>query len=336
MPASPKPYASASAIFAAVVAILAGLFALLVTSLGFFGILLGTTRGVSPELPPFVKNMTLAVMAFMACLSAFGVAVGIGLILLRNWARISVLIWGGLCVFFGIFGVAIAFVIPLAPPPNAPNITADSMQAVRFIILGIYGLPLVVGIWWLILFNRKTVKAQFAATASPLDPAVPQKPRPPLPIAILAWFLITGAAHVVILPFLPFPIPVSLFGHFFYGTAATLSYVCLCLISVVAGVGLLKLKPWSYALEIALQLFGLANVLFTILSPDYPAQMASFMEKIYASMNLPANSYYSSGYLLHARSSMAFVFVFFLAIIGMLFYYRERFMEAASSAASKA
>src|SRR5712691_6440752 len=172
MPASPKPSASASVIFAAVVAILAALFTLLVAGFGFFGILLGAGQAPSPEFPSFVKNAALAMMAFTACLAVFGFATGIGLIGLRKWARISVLIWGGLCVFFGIFGVAVAFVMPLAPPSNAPHLGAADMHAVRFIILGVYGLPLAVGIWWLILFNRKTVKAQF--TAIPLDPTMPR------------------------------------------------------------------------------------------------------------------------------------------------------------------
>ncbi len=335
MPASPKPSASASVIFAAVVAILAGLFALLVTSLGFVGILLGT-RGVSPELPPLVKNMTLAVMAFMACLSVFGVAVGIGLILLRNWARISVLIWGGLCVFFGVFGVAIAFVIPLAPPPNAPNITADSMQAVRFIILGIYGLPLVVGIWWLILFNRKTVKAQFAATASPLDPAVPQKPRCPVPVAILAWLNITAAPHIFILPFLPFSIPVFLFGHVFRGTIGNTFYVLICSLLLVTGIGLLKLKPWSYPLAIGFQLFGIASTIVTVVDPNYPSRIAALLAEMNNAMHLPPNLYYNPDSLQSMHWFMYIGLLVPVAVLGILFYYRERFMEAASSAASKA
>ncbi len=333
MPSSPKPSASASVIFAAVVAILAALFTLLVTSLGFVGILLGTTRGVSPELPPLVKNMTLAVMAFMACLSVFGIAVGIGLILLRNWARISVLIWGGLCVFFGVFGVAVAFVMPLAPPPNATNITAGSMQAVRLIILGTYGLPLIVGVWWLILFNRKFVKAQFAGTSSSF---APQKPRPPLPIAILAWLNITAASHIFILPFLPFSIPVFLFGHVFRGTVGNTLYVLICSLLLVTGIGLLKLKPWSYPLAIGFQLFGIANTIVTVVDPNYLSRIAALLIEMNNAMHLPPNPYYNPDSLQSMQWLMYVGLLFPIALLAILFYYRERFMEAASSAASKA
>src|SRR5216683_363897 len=228
---SSKP--SASTIAAAIVAILAGLFVLLCCSLAFFGTLLNTLPANPVEAQPFVRSAMLATLGFMMCLAIFGIATGIGLILLRNWARISALIWGGLCVFFGAIGIPVAFFIPLVPPESVPNLSADSMQAVRWILLFFYGLPLIVGIWWLILFNRKTVKAQFAATATPLDPAVPQKPRCPVPVAILAWLNITAAPHIFILPFLPFSIPVFLFGHVFRGTIGNTLYVLICSLLLV-------------------------------------------------------------------------------------------------------
>ena len=198
---SSKP--SASTIAAAIVAILAGLFVLLCCSLAFFGTLLNTLPANPVEAQPFVRSAMLATLGFMMYLAIFGIATGIGLIRLRNWARISALIWGGLCVFFGAVGIPIIFFIPLVPPENVPNLSADSMQAVRWILLFFYGLPLIAGIWWLILFNRKTVKAQFAATTTSAGPSQTQKSRCPLPVAVFAWFYITSILNLVFLPFLP-------------------------------------------------------------------------------------------------------------------------------------
>ena len=327
-----KPSASASVIFAAVVAILAGLLVLLSMSAGFLEVLLDSEQIARLELAPFLRNAALVFMAFAVCLSAFGIATGIGLILLRNWARISVLIWGGFSVFFGLFGVAIAFLMPLPPTPEVPNLPAGTMQGIRFFMLCIYGLPVIVGVWWLILFNRKSVKAQFAGTA---DPLAAQKPRPPVPVSILAWLYITAAAHIVILPFLPFSMPLILFGHFFSGTIGTLAYVFVCLISAVVGVGLLKLKPWSYPLTIGFQLFGLANGIVTVLHPNYQSQLASWLDRINNAMHLPPNPYYTPEYFLHLRWITYIGFLIPVAIVGMLFYYRERFLEAASAAASR-
>jgi len=200
---SSKP--SASTIAAAIVAILAGLFVLLCCSLAFFGTLLNTLPANPVEAQPFVRSAMLATLGLMMCLAIFGIATGIGLILLRNWARISALIWGGLCVFFGAIGIPIVFFIPLVPPESVPNLSADSMQAVRWILLFFYGLPLIAGIWWLILFNRKTVKAQFAATTTSAASGQTQKSRCPLPVAVLAWFYITSILNLLFLPFLPLP-----------------------------------------------------------------------------------------------------------------------------------
>jgi hypothetical protein len=77
----------------------------------------------------------LATQGFMMCVSLFGVATAIGPIYLRNWARISILIWGGMSVFFGVIGIPIAFLTLSSSAPNVPNLTAESMQAVRFILL---------------------------------------------------------------------------------------------------------------------------------------------------------------------------------------------------------
>ena len=122
--------------------------------------------GTAAELPPLARTLALGTPGFMICVSLFGIATGIGLLYLRNWARISLLIWGGFSVFFGLIGIPIAFLTQFPANPNSPALPAESLQVVRWILLVIYGVPLVIGVWWLILFNRKTVKAQLPATES--------------------------------------------------------------------------------------------------------------------------------------------------------------------------
>src|SRR5260370_1820109 len=265
---SSKP--SASTIAAAIVASLAGLFVLLCCSLAFFGPLLNTLPANPVEAQPFVRSAMLATLGFMMCLAIFGIATGIGLILLRNWARISALIWGGLSVFVGAIGIPIVFFIPLVPRANVTNLSADGMQAVRWILLFFYGLPLIAGIWWLILFNRKTVKAQFAATTT--TSAVSgqtQKSRCPLPIAVLAWFYITSILNLLFLPFLPFHVPTFVFGRVLPGSAGAAVLILRRLAFAVSGGRLLKLKPWGSALTPRLQLFWLSRGPAAMLNPHY-------------------------------------------------------------------
>jgi len=107
-----SPKRPASVTVAAVVAILGSTFLLLCCSVVFFGMVLVKLPGHASELPPFARNAMLAGQGFMMCLSLFGIATGIGLIYLRNWARISILIGGSFSVFFGVIGIPIAFLMP--------------------------------------------------------------------------------------------------------------------------------------------------------------------------------------------------------------------------------
>src|SRR5215467_12399379 len=219
MSMSPAPRASTPVILSAVVAILAALLVFVSMSLAFLGVWLGAAQASAlAPFPPFVRTAALAVTGFTIALSAFGVATGIGLILLRDWARIS--------VFFGVFGVVIALATTLFSPPEVADLPAGTMPGLRLLLLCIYGAPIIVGAWWLFVFSRENVKAQFARAAGPRAPA---KPGPPVPISVLAWLYLTTAAHVVVFPFLPFSIPIILFGHLVSGKAGGFVYALLCL-----------------------------------------------------------------------------------------------------------
>ncbi len=325
---------SASVTVAAVAAILGGLFFLLCFSVAFLGMLLVKLPGTFSEVPPFFRNFMLAGQGFMMCLSLFGIATGIGLLYLRKWARISILIWGGMSIFFSLFGILIVYLALSSSSPNAPALQVEGIQAGHLILLLIYGMPLLIGIWWLILFNRKSVKAQFAGAPVSADAGLPQKPSCPWPIAVLAWLYITAILNLLVLPFLPFRVPVFVFGRVLPGSVGMAVLILSCLACLVAGVGLLKLKPWSYSLTIGLQLFWLASMVVSVLSPNYNAVMDSFMKEMQASMHLP-ESQFSSMNLTH---DYGWTLVLGLAIagtiLGLLVYYRPRFLDAASIAAA--
>jgi hypothetical protein len=325
---------SASVTGAAIVATLCGLFILLCCSVVFLGFLLAKLPGTESEFPPSMRHMMLGSQVFMMGLSLWGVATGFGLLYLRKWARISILIWGGLSVFFGVCGIPIAYLMLLSRNPYAPTLPVEGMQAVRGILLVIYGAPFVIGVWWLILFNRKSVQAQFADSALPADPTVPPKPACPLPIAVLAWFYVTSILNLLFLPFFPASLPVSVFGLILLGTMARAILVLSFLAFFAAGVGLLKLKPWSYTLVLGLQLFWLASTVVSMLRPAYKAAMQSFLEQYQASFHLPASQYTANPFIQYFGWFMVFGMVFAGVILGLFVYYRPRFLEAASRAAA--
>jgi hypothetical protein len=328
------PKRSAAVTAAAVVAILSGALLVVGFLIAFLGTLLIKLPGASSELPPSVRTFGLATQGFVICLSLFGVATGIGLICLRKWARISILIWGGFCAFFGVIGIPIALLIPFSPTPNAPNLPPDSMQAVRWILLAVYSVPLLIGIWWLILFNRKSVKAQFAAQEGSGDLSLPPKPACPLPIALLAWFYIASILNLVFLPLLSFHVPLFVFGRVLPGRTGGTVLILTSVAYAIAGIGLLKLKPWSYSLTVGLQLLWLASTVVSALTPNYGAVMNSYMKEVQASFHLPEAQSPGFNFAQHLGWMMAGGLVIAGAILGLLVYYRPRFLEEASRAAS--
>src|SRR5260370_35682341 len=136
---------------------------------------------------------------------------------------------------------------------------ANRPRVFRRILLIHSGPPLRIGMWWLILFNRKSVKTQFAGQGESADLGLPRKPACPLPISVLAWFYVASVLNLVFLPLLPFHIPLFVFGYGLPASAGRIALIITSLAFAVAGVGLLKLKPWSCSLTIGLQLFWLAS-----------------------------------------------------------------------------
>jgi hypothetical protein len=292
--------------------------------------------GTTSELPPSIRYMMLGTQGVMLCLSLFGVATGFGIIYLRKWARISILIWGGLCVFFGVIGIPIAYLAMFSPSPNSPALPVEGMQSFRWILIVIYGVPFLIGIWWLILFNRKGVKAQFDGATGSANPGLAQKPRCPLPITVLAWLYLTSILNLLFLPFFPVHAPVFVFAMLLPDRLGLAVLILSCLAFSISGIGLLKLKPWSYSLTMALQVFWIASMAVSLLRRDYKSTMLSFMEQYGASLHLPGSQFSANPLTQHFGWFMVFGVLFACAILGMFVCYRKRFLEAAAAAAASA
>ncbi len=323
-----KPTASVTA--AGVVAIVGSVLVLLGTALAAIAFLTVPISQAAPQFPSFARNLAVGSMALFAGLAVFGVFTGIGVLRLKNWARISMLVWSGITA--AICGCVLAFlvIIPLPTPPNAPaNIAAFTRVAAGLI----YGLPLAIAIWWLILFNRKAIAAQFAAPApdSPLDASgfpgqttSPSKPPLPLPITVLAVFLLSSSLSLLLL-FLVHA-PMVLFAHAFRGPAGTAVWITICLLSTAAGIGLLRRKGWSYSLTLGLQLLGFLSGIVTLASPKYP----DLMREAIASMAFSTAPY--PEYSIEQLRRFSYASLAFPVLIGiLLLYYRSRFLQACAS-----
>ena len=85
----------------------------------------------------------------------WGVATGIGLLLLKGWARISILIFAALLALC-VFGAPMILLIPF---PATPDVDANFLWGMRIGLAIFYLFLAAVGIWWLVLFLRPSVAA---------------------------------------------------------------------------------------------------------------------------------------------------------------------------------
>ncbi|MGB2590745.1 MAG: hypothetical protein WBG02_18130 [Candidatus Acidiferrum sp.] len=356
MNSAPQKESLPSVIAAGVVAILLALFGLMSSALMAVSFL------VMPEIQkvsagsamfPQIRAMSVAVMIFLMALSVFGIFVGVGIFRRKNWARITILVWGGFMTFVCLMVIVVVLMtfghVSSVQLPNASG--ADTRQIMHFVnifVAIIYGIPGAIGIWWLILFTRPRVAAAFTnplhfapemdASGFPQlaggQPArVSKSFSCPVPLAVVAGFMIFGGVCSLIFLFFPFPagIPFFFFGHAFAGANVKLFLVLFGLLGGIAGVGVLKLKPWALHAAIGIQLFGLLNCAVTFLSPDYLPAMHQALEKM-SSQNpaFAAGSPMMS--VSYFRAIMVLSTLFVAVLLAILLWQRSRFLAAASAA----
>jgi hypothetical protein len=317
---STKP--SVAVLISGILAILGSAFAILAIAFSLMALYLLPLPATAPVMPSYVKSIGTVSMLIFLGIAVFGVFTGIGLIRLRNWARISVLIFSGLTVFFG--GGALFFLLatPFPVNPTGPPVDPGALKA---IVLLVYGLPVLICIWWLALFNLKGTKAQFAGRPSETSPGISQ-PACPLPVQIIAVFFLFSLLSVIVIPLLRLPIPVVMFGHALYGLAGKTLFVLTGIFLGIGAIGLLKLKKWSYPLVLGIQGFWLLSGAVSVFSPTFPGLMQEMLSQMHFPENVPFP--YS---MRQFQFFSSFGLLFSVLIIAILLFYRRRFMEAVSA-----
>ena len=130
-----------------------------------FAMIMATPPANDPRLPPMYFNVMRVVLPlFYAIPAVWGIITAVGLLQLKNWARISTIVISILLIVFGAFGILTAMVFFLKPPP------ANGVDPKMFSIIGavtaVFALAEIgIGIWWMVFFNRAGVKAQFLPQA---------------------------------------------------------------------------------------------------------------------------------------------------------------------------
>ena len=340
---------SAAVMASGIIAILGSLVTAIGILIGIMGLFLSARYPNPMDSMPGLRVITTVVMAFFFAVTIWGAFSGVGLIRLRNWARVSVLIWSGLTAPFCILAIVFVAILPMPPTPN---------QAFMRVILPLfavifYGLPMVIAVWWLILFTRPKIVAQFkplvpagglgdpfgaipvtvAADGSVASPGygVPAPlpgPSVPLPVIVLACFFLLSSLSVFFIFFIH--MPAMVFGRAFTGLTGSVVYATWCLLYAIAGIGMLRRVSWAYSVAIAVQILGIVSGIITLLSPNFDNMMRNAM----SSMRMAQPEMYQMPSMTHLRGFSFIGLVFPLAILGILVYYRPRFLAVCALKAS--
>ena len=266
----PKSHPAVTA--AGIVAILFGAFGVLIAIFVELSMLFVSRIAPADEGVPFpeaVRAMASVTWLFLFLLAIFGIFVGAGILRRRNWARISILIWGGLMAFFSAITMVATFFVMSYLPSTLPNAAeaAPVLAVMKWVLALFYAIPLGVGIWWLILFTRKAVVDDFNPLLVRLHPGktwtLPasrrnrhasflRSRRARLPLAaahhrglghFLRGFHADGTHRPVF-------VASRRFRSSFLATRSmegfpVLFFVLLGIVYAVCGVGIIKLKPWA-------------------------------------------------------------------------------------------
>jgi hypothetical protein len=204
--------------------------------------------------------------------AAWGIASGVGLLRLREWARISVLVYSGFLFFASLVCLLIFLVIPVPPNVKDPETFRRTTEGMRIFMVAFFGIMFSLAIFWLWFFNTNAVREQFRGVA-PGGPFVADGSRRPVSITIIGWYLLVTAIFYAANLFFHFPI--FLFGFLVSGLGKTLFVLAVCVFHVFVGIGLLRLKPWAWIASICYFVFFLFNSFATVLIPGAQARLES-------------------------------------------------------------
>jgi hypothetical protein len=255
----------------------------------------------APFTPAIMAYVLLGFALFVVLLAVWAITTAIGLLRLRNWARISVLIIGGGMAFLGglsAFGLIITWIIQSRLPPP-PHLSHNIQMATFSIMSAFYIFILAIGVWWLVYFTRATTRALFVRPSSrpggydfiATDPAFPRSsPRRfghvPIAIIIMACLFFISVFVCVIMAFIPFP--VFLFGFVLSDRSAHLLFIGLAIFSASVGYGLLHLKNWARLAALIQFGLGFINIALMLL-PRNQSQIFLYDQQLMQRWYLPAS-----------------------------------------------
>jgi len=234
---------------------------------------------------PAITAVEIGIGVIMLLISGLCAFVVVGIFRLKGWARILIL--GGLLVLFSapvaILFIALAFTSFI----NTADTPGVSPAAMRFIFLGMGGVLMLVGIWWLVYFNLRRIRALFARNGTPVQPelllytSLPPAQGPEassrnvieILLTCLAVLYLFGAASGIVMALTQFPL--FFLGFTFRGVSGSVVALAFAIFNLGVGIGILRRVKLAWVAALAFQFVGLISTLLMFL-PRNRALMADY------------------------------------------------------------
>lgn len=132
-------------------------------------------NGAPPPPPGLLAGTMLFSALFYLTIAAWGGTTLVGLIRMRTWARISMIIIGGGLIIAGLLGAAgmSAAQMLSARAPMPPNTDLRALH-VTFVLMTMFSLGIAgVGIWWIIYFLLRSTRDAFRTASLPESKTAP-------------------------------------------------------------------------------------------------------------------------------------------------------------------
>ncbi len=264
-----------------------------------FFALLGVTTMMSSAtaMPPEAKLGLPMAWAMFGLLSAWGITTAIGLFRVRNWARISIVVFSVFLAFSGLVTGPVMLFIP------APAGAGESFHTVMKITALVYGALGLLGGFWLYYFNRRATREVFRGTA-------PSESTRPLSVSIIGWWLLAAGllAPVGALT----KMPAFILAWVLTGWAAVALNLVYGGFGACLGYGLLRLKPLARVGAISWFGFAAVNSVVFYLVPGRDARFAALMAGFSFGSQPPPPMQFSTAFMLPLTLIMVVAPIWFL------------------------
>lgn len=241
---------------------------------------------IRPSRLPFTKDSMIFMVVASLLAGAWGVATAYGLLNHGEWARISVLVFGWLCLVYCL--------LPMLyfPMLGLKHFDGTPAHFNPYVLLGgaaFEALFVVVGGGLLYFFSKKSIKDQFTAKqeGAELQDSVEPRSWRPISINIVAWYLFLTA--FLFTATFSYRMPVSVFSYDIAGWEGCLIKMVYVFIHILAMVGLLELRRWGRNLSICYFSFLIFDTMAAVWIPGGRPLFEKLLLQAPASMGLMAH-----------------------------------------------